>query len=93
MNPNDPTRKEVYRIFYREKGHVDVSDDTAYGMFNSYFSRQWDTYEGHAAEYWEERSCKENSNCQLTFTKRNKEEQKNTQYKGKNRCKEVHQRQ
>tara|TARA_R110000765_G_C18728410_1_gene585171 strand:+ start:306 stop:518 length:213 start_codon:yes stop_codon:yes gene_type:complete len=54
MNPNDPTRKEVYRIFYREKGHVDVSDDTAYGMFNSYFSRQWDTYEGHAAEYWED---------------------------------------
>ena len=33
--------KEEYRIFYMVKGHLDTTDATVIGSYDSYFNRLW----------------------------------------------------
>ena len=44
------TRKEAFRIFYLVKGHLNVSEDTAYACYDSYFKRLWYSQEAWIRE-------------------------------------------
>ena len=35
------TRKEAFRVFFLVKGHIDVSEETAYACYDGYFKRLW----------------------------------------------------
>ena len=41
MSHSDEEIKEVYRLFYLVKGHIDCSPNTALSSANSYFKRLW----------------------------------------------------
>jgi len=39
------SKKEVYRIFYLTKGHLEVTESTARECYDSYFERLWGVVE------------------------------------------------
>lgn len=41
MSHSDEEIKEVYRLFYLVKGHIDCSPNTALSSANGYFKRLW----------------------------------------------------
>ena len=44
------TRKEAFRVFFLVKGHIDVSEKTAYACYDSYFKRLWYSQEAWTRE-------------------------------------------
>ena len=46
--------KEACRLFWLVKGHLNSSDDTILGSYNSYFRRLWCMYQGEDMSVWEE---------------------------------------
>ena len=46
--------KEACRLFWLVKGHLNSSDDTILGSYNSYFRRLWCKYQGEDMSVWEE---------------------------------------
>lgn len=52
------TNKEVYRIFYMVKGHIDVAPEVAHSCYDEYFKRLWYNTEASDKgfeELWEQR--------------------------------------
>ena len=41
MSHSDEEIKEVYRLFYLVRGHIDCSPNTALSSANGYFKRLW----------------------------------------------------
>ena len=41
MTEDYPSRKEVYKMFYMTKGHLNSTEETIYSCYWSYFKRAW----------------------------------------------------
>ena len=51
---DEPSDKEVMRMFWITKGHLTSTIKTMRGMYNGYFKRAWCKYQGEDMSIWEE---------------------------------------
>ena len=45
MKKVTPSHKEIYKMFYMIKGHLNVTEETARASYDGYFRRAWGNHE------------------------------------------------